>query len=333
MTPKSDKRKGSEIMQTNPKRTKKHEGQQIVHSAPDARHQNAMIQWTRANAWSHTTELPTSCALRRSSRLHIPVALTSISKNARQKRGEEEEEEEEGLYEVEPKLVRDLKGLSAKKVRSMRDVPVQKWFPDERDEFVNPRFWTILQESFHVSYMRRGVKLFDHRMLNWDALARAAGKLNVKWHFDQFPGLTALLSERAQYVEKWIRDFYATAWMSPDRSEIQFMFEGNLHRLYKYGKDGMLRVLGLEEVTTKSLHNIVYSDGKCRSRRTLVGGNFPTDEQIRHLFQQPFLDGSERHPERLTLEAQVIHNALRRSLLPRAGNADTVTQQWLLDYL
>jgi hypothetical protein len=53
------------------------------------------------------------------------------------------------------------------------------------------------------------------------------------------------------------------------------------------------------------------------------------------VFQQSFLPGTPRTPDRLIHEAYVIHYALRRSVLYRMGNVESLTgvQQWLLMYV
>ena len=47
---------------------------------------------------------------------------------------------------------------------------------------------------------------------------------------------------------------------------------------------------------------------------------------------EPFTDGSLCTPDRLCLEAYVLHMALRKTVLPRGGNRESLTslQQWLL---
>lgn len=79
-----------------------------------------------------------------------------------------------------------------------------------------------------------------------------------------------------------------------------------------------------------SLHGLCYPG--IEPPRCAQDPVFPTDEQISPLFVQPFLPGTPRTPDRLTPEAYVDHNALKRSLLYRVGNAESITglQQWLL---
>ena len=63
--------------------------------------------------------------------------------------------------------------------------------------------------------------------------------------------------------------------------------------------------------------------------------HFPSDEEVSVLFQQPFLPGPPRTPDRLTPVAHTIHLALRKRLLFRIGYNEGITalQQWLLLYI
>jgi len=62
---------------------------------------------------------------------------------------------------------------------------------------------------------------------------------------------------------------------------------------------------------------------------------FPSDEEVSILFQQPFIPGTPRTPDRLTPVAHSVHLALRKSLLYRIGYNEGITalQQWLLLYI
>jgi hypothetical protein len=53
------------------------------------------------------------------------------------------------------------------------------------------------------------------------------------------------------------------------------------------------------------------------------------------MFQQSFLPGTPKTPDRLAREAYVVHYVLRRSVLYRMGNTESITwvQQWLLMYV
>jgi hypothetical protein len=81
-----------------------------------------------------------------------------------------------------------------------------------------------------------------------------------------------------------------------------------------------------------SLQNIVYEDHE-PPQRSLLGGSLPFDEEMAELFVESFTCRRAYHmPEMLTHEANVVHQALRKTLLPQIGNAESITslQQWLL---
>jgi hypothetical protein len=82
-----------------------------------------------------------------------------------------------------------------------------------------------------------------------------------------------------------------------------------------------------------SIHYLAYPD--IEPPRCAHSPILPTDEEISFLFQQPFLPGIARTPDRLIREAYVVHYALRRSILYRMGDAESLTgvQQWLLMYV
>jgi hypothetical protein len=69
--------------------------------------------------------------------------------------------------------LRDLQNLPGLKIRRLRSVPEDQWFPRGREE-CDPKFWTILQESFYASYVHQGSQLSQHRMLQFTALRVAA---------------------------------------------------------------------------------------------------------------------------------------------------------------
>jgi hypothetical protein len=78
-------------------------------------------------------------------------------------------------------------------------VPEDKWFPRAREE-CDPRFWTILQESFYASYTHRGSQLSQHRMLQFTALVAVAAGEAILPFFDYQRGLVDLVTRRSRYV-------------------------------------------------------------------------------------------------------------------------------------
>jgi len=66
----------------------------------------------------------------------------------------------------------------ARKVKKLRMVPVDQWFPEHRDSDVpDRRFWTRLQMDFYSAYVEGNFSLFQHSWLDFltDQLSDAAG--------------------------------------------------------------------------------------------------------------------------------------------------------------
>jgi hypothetical protein len=207
-------------------------------------------------------------------------------------------------------------------------VQEEEWFPVTRDSRVDRRFWTLLQASFYETYQRRGHRIFPHRVLDWVSLRTAAGGADVREHFEHFRGLPRLLSiERNRYIEDWVRVFYATAWIAPERRAVHFMFGGQVFGLSRATLAGILGV----DLVDVSLHEMVYGDAD-PPRRAMIGGIAPSHEAISQCFRQPFPASYARVPSLLTPEAYAVHMALRRTLLPRSGYPEGFTglQQLLL---
>jgi len=77
-------------------------------------------------------------------------------------------------------------------------------------------------------------------------------------------------------------------------------------------------LLGVD-TSYRKLHEIVYGDA-LPPRHSRARGTFPTDQENRPLFMDPFADGSLRTLDRLRPEAYVLHMALRNTFLPHGGN-------------
>jgi hypothetical protein len=113
-------------------------------------------------------------------------------------------------------------------------VPKKQWFPWGRED-CDPRFWTILQESFYASYVHRGSQLSQHRMLQFTALRAAVAGETILPFFDYQRGLVDLVTRRSRYVPDWVRVFSATMYVDADRVAIRFMFMGQQQMLTREG--------------------------------------------------------------------------------------------------
>jgi hypothetical protein len=231
------------------------------------------------------------------------------------------EQEEQPPSEDEPLM--DLMGAGSRKIRRLRDVPEDDWFRG------NTGLLTATQKSLIRSWNLMKIKLFEHKTLDWTVLNRASGGANISAYFERFEGLSDLVSRHSRYVKEWVKVFYATLWIPGDRSFISFIFEN--HRC-TITREELAGLLGVDLHPERCLHNLVYGDA-LPPRRALVASNFPAEEEVSTLFGDAFTVGSSyRTPNLLSPEAKVVHRALRRTLLPRIPNDETITslQQWLL---
>jgi len=138
--------------------------------------------------------------------------------------------------EVAQHSLGSLLTADARKVKKLRMVLADQWFPAHRDPDVpDRRFWTRLQFDFHTAYIERHFSLFQHSWLDFmtDQLSEAAGVEDFRGLFDFLPGLASLLEDSRHYDPEVVRIFYATLYIDHDRQFLQFMFQGEHHRVYK----------------------------------------------------------------------------------------------------
>jgi hypothetical protein len=166
-------------------------------------------------------------------------------------------------------------------------------------------------------------------MLQFTALRAAAAGVPILPFFDYQRGLVDLVTQRSRYVSDWVRVFYNTVYVDADRVAIRFMFMGQQQRLTREGIAELLQV----DLHDDSIHYLAYPN--VEPPRRAHSPVLPIDEEISFLFQKPCLPGTPRTPDRLIREAYVVHYSLRRSVLYRMGNAESLTgvQQWLLMYM
>jgi hypothetical protein len=222
----------------------------------------------------------------------------------------------------------DLRNLPGPKIWRLRSVPEDQWFPRGREE-CDPKFWTVLQESFYAFYVHRGSQLSQHRMLQFTTLRAAIAGEPISLFFDYLRGLADLVSRRSRYILDWVRVFYATVYVEVDRLSLRFMFMGQQHRLTREGIAELLQVV----LHDYSIHYLAYPD--VEAPRRAHSPVLPSDDEINFLFLQPFLPGTPKTPDPPIREAYVVHYVLWRSVLYRMGNAESLTgvQQWLLMYV
>ena len=113
----------------------------------------------------------------------------------------------------------------------------------------------------------------------------AAGGIPILPLFERYEGLPALLNERSQYIREWVRIFYATLFVEEDMQFIDFMFQQRHYRLTRARLATLLGVHIAEE--PHFLHYQAYGNTVPPHRPHET--HFPSDEEVRVLFQQPCL--------------------------------------------
>ena len=115
--------------------------------------------------------------------------------------------------------------------------------------------------------------------------------------------------------------FYAILFVEEDRQFIDFMFQ---QRHYRLTRARLVTLLGVQIAEEPHyLHYQAY-DNTVPPRRPHMT-HFPSDKEVSVLFQQPFMPGTPRIPDNLTLVAHTIHLAFWKSLLFRIGYNEGIT--------
>jgi hypothetical protein len=180
------------------------------------------------------------------------------------------------------------------------------WFPEQRDARVDRRFYTLLQESFYRAYCQLDVGINDHRRLHRVALRVAVGGVPILPFFERYPRLPSLLSERDRYIRECVQVFYATLFVKEDQMFIEFMFQ---ERRWRLSRERLATFLGVRiSDEPRLLYYLAYGDTEPPPRPHDT--RFPSDDEVSVLFQQSFLPGTLRTPEKPTPLAHTVHLAL-----------------------
>lgn len=148
------------------------------------------------------------------------------------------------------------------------------------------------------------------RVCQLEAVVRAAGE-TIRPYLTYLPGLADLPGRLGPYVEDWVRQFYASLWVSPDHRFIHYSFGGRDYRLFA---ERARELLHLHPSETQ-LHQLCYGDTE--PPRRPHGGEAPSTELVRPCFTEPFGEGSSHLPRDLMPVARVLNELMRRTLLPR----------------
>jgi hypothetical protein len=102
-----------------------------------------------------------------------------------------------------------------------------------------------------------GIKFCACCRITVEGLAKSAGvtEEEMKGHLTYMRGLLDLLTRAHEYMQDWVKIFFATLWIPRGRQYIEFMFRGDRHRLYK---EEIAEALGVDLVPTTQVHELCY---------------------------------------------------------------------------
>jgi len=120
--------------------------------------------------------------------------------------------------------------VSAREIQQLRFVPFPSWFPAARDPRAGARFYTVVQEDIYEALVRSESQFREHRVIDLEILGNVVGA-DIRQYFTYFHGLPELLALPGTYCEQWVREFYASVWVSPDHSYIHYALAGRDYRV------------------------------------------------------------------------------------------------------
>jgi len=170
----------------------------------------------------------------------------------------------------------------------------------------------------YEALVRSQAQFREHRVLDLEILGNVVGA-DIRQYFTYMTGLLELLALPGTYYEEWVREFYASVWVSPDHSYIHYALAGTDYRVTA---QRAREVLGLRAYSTR-IHQLCY--GNFKPPRRPHGGALPPVDFVAPCFRQPFREGSSRTVGDLTRPARILDFVLRKTLFPRTGYRDGFT--------
>jgi hypothetical protein len=92
----------------------------------------------------------------------------------------------------EPLKLMDLRSHTYQMIKGLRWVSEKLLWDKTKDKWVEPRFRNVLQETYYYNYKYLPIKLYQHRVINWDHMTLTVGG-DVKAYFNDHPGLADLV--------------------------------------------------------------------------------------------------------------------------------------------
>jgi len=79
---------------------------------------------------------------------------------------------------------------------------------------------------------------------------------DIRQYFTYLTGLPELLALPGTYCEEWVWDFYASVWVSPDHSYIQYTLAGTDYRVSAWRAREVLRLAA----ASTPIHQLCYGN-------------------------------------------------------------------------
>jgi len=169
----------------------------------------------------------------------------------------------------------------AREIQQLRFVPFPTWFPATRDPRAGARFYTVVQEDIHEALVHSQSQFREHRVIDLEILGNVVGA-DIRQYFTYLHDLPELLALPGTYCEQWVREFYASVWVSPDHSYIHYALAGTDYRVTA---QRAREVLGLRAYSTR-IHQLCY--GNVEPPRRPHGGEIPPVDFVAPCFRPPF---------------------------------------------
>jgi len=107
----------------------------------------------------------------------------------------------------------------------------------------------------YEAFVRSEALFREHSVLDLEVHRTVAGA-DIRQYFTYLTSLPELLALPATYSEEWVREFYASVWVSPDHSYIHYALAGTDYRVTARRTR---EVLGLAASSTR-IHQLCYGN-------------------------------------------------------------------------
>ena len=122
-----------------------------------------------------------------------------------------------------------------------------------------------IHKDLYEALVRSQAQFREHRVLDLEILGNVVGA-DIRQYFTYLTGLSELLALPGTYCEEWVREFYASVWVSPDHSYIHYAQVGTDYRVTT---QSATEVLGLRAYSTR-IQQLCYGNFKPLDVLTVV---------------------------------------------------------------